>query len=96
MLPGISLGTINFMQIKQNLGIADRAIRLTAGIVLIEITMSKHLENPAFIISWIFAIILLVTATFGYCPLYGLFGIQTISGKNKQTEILQNDDWLYL
>ncbi len=71
------------MQIKQNLGIADRTIRLIAGIVLIEIAMSKHLENPAFIISWIFAIVLLLTATFGYCPIYGLFGIGTISGKNK-------------
>lgn len=71
------------MQIKQNLGIADRTIRLIAGIVLIEIAMSKHVENPAFIISWIFAIVLLLTATFGYCPIYGLFGIRTISGKNK-------------
>jgi len=71
------------MQIKQNLGIADRTIRLVAGIVLIEIAMSKHLENPAFIISWIFAIILLLTATLGYCPIYGLFGIRTISGNNK-------------
>lgn len=71
------------MQIKQNLGIADRTIRLMAGIVLVEIAVSKHLGTPAFIISWIFAIILLLTATFGYCPIYGLFGIRTISGKNK-------------
>lgn len=71
------------MQIKQNLGIADRTIRLIAGIVLIEIAMSKHVENPAFIISWIFAIVLLLTASFGYCPIYRLFGIRTISGKNK-------------
>jgi hypothetical protein len=77
------MDTTNFMQIKQNLGIADRTIRLIAGIVLIEIAMSNHLENPAFIISWIFAIVLLLTATFGYCPIYGLFGIRTISGKNK-------------
>ena len=71
------------MQIKQNLGIADRTIRLIAGIVLIEIAMSKHVENPAFIISWILAIVLLLTASFGYCPIYRLFGIRTISGKNK-------------
>jgi hypothetical protein len=71
------------MQIRQNLGIADRTIRLIAGIVLIEIAMSKHLENSGVIISWIFAIVLLLTATFGYCPIYGLFGIRTISGKNK-------------
>jgi hypothetical protein len=71
------------MQIKQNLGIADRTVRLIAGIVLTEIAMSRHLGNPAFIVSWIFAVILLLTATFGYCPIYGLMGIRTISGKNK-------------
>lgn len=71
------------MQIKQNLGIADRTIRLIAGIVLIEMATSKNLENPASIISWIFAIVLLLTASLGYCPIYGLFGIRTISGKNK-------------
>ena len=75
--------TINFMQIKQNLGTADRTMRLIAGIVLIEIAMSKDLENSAVVISWISAIILLLTATLGYSPLYGLFGIRTISGKNK-------------
>lgn len=71
------------MQIKQNLGIADRTIRLIAGIVLIEMAASKNLENPASIISWIFAIVLLLTASLGYCPIYGLFGIRTISGRNK-------------
>jgi hypothetical protein len=71
------------MQIKQNLGIADRMIRLITGMVLIELAMNKHLENPAFSISWIFAIVLILTATFGYCPIYGLFGIRTISRKNK-------------
>ena len=71
------------MQIKQNLGVADRTIRLIAGIVLIEMATSKNLENPASIISWIFAIVLLLTASLGYCPIYGLFGIRTISGKNK-------------
>jgi hypothetical protein len=71
------------MQIKQNLGIADRTIRLIAGIVLIEIAMSRPLENFASTLSWIFAIVLLLTATFGYCPIYGFFGIRTLSGKNK-------------
>ena len=71
------------MQIKQNLGIADRTIRLIAGIVLIEMAASKNLENPASIISWIFAIVLLLTASLCYCPIYGLFGIRTISGRNK-------------
>jgi len=71
------------MQITQNLGIADRTIRLIAGIVLVEMAVSRPLENSASITSWIFAIILLLTATFGYCPIYGLLGIRTISGKNK-------------
>lgn len=77
------MDTIDFMQIKQNLGIADRTIRLLAGIFLIEVAVSKPLENAASILSWIFAIILLLTATIGYCPIYGLFGIRTLSGRNK-------------
>jgi hypothetical protein len=68
---------------KQNLGIADRVIRLLAGIVLVELAMNDMVRGLGNTVSWLIALVLILTAMIGFCPLYAVFGIRTISTKWK-------------
>ncbi|MCS6842252.1 MAG: DUF2892 domain-containing protein [Roseiflexus sp.] len=65
---------------RQNVGPIDRGIRAIAGIVLLIATfvlLSGFWQALAALI----AVILLITAIFGVCPLYSALGIDTTPTK---------------
>lgn len=57
---------------KTNMGSIDRAIRATAGVVLIGLTLSGMIG----VWGWI-GVVPLATSLIGYCPAYPLFGMNT-------------------
>ena len=65
------------MKIKQNMGIADRILRVVLAIVIAVLYFTGNLSSLAAIILGIIALIFVVTSVVGFCPLYTLFGIST-------------------
>ena len=63
------------------MGNADRIIRLIAAVVLIDLAVSNSISGFGVIAFWIIAIFFLLTSTIGFCPVYRIFGIRTISKK---------------
>jgi hypothetical protein len=66
---------------KQNVGTADRIIRLISAVILIDLAVSHSLSGLGALAAWIIAIIFLLTSTVGFCPVYRIFGIRTLSKK---------------
>lgn len=67
---------------EKNVGGADKAIRIVAGVALIGAVYMNYFAAP---LSYLFAaigVILLATGVLGTCGLYSLLGINT--GKKKQ------------
>ncbi len=64
----------------QNVGPIDRGIRAIAGIVLLVATFVL-LSGFWQILAAVVAVILLITAVFGVCPLYSALGIDTTPTK---------------
>jgi hypothetical protein len=68
---------------KQNIGNADRIIRLIAAVVLIDLAAGNFLSGMVSLIAWFVAVIFLLTATVGFCPVYRIFKFRTISKRRK-------------
>jgi hypothetical protein len=68
---------------KQNLGIADRLIRLIMGVALFNLSGSDIMPGSDNMICWVFATILLLNAALGFSLVYAFFGVRTISAKSK-------------
>ena len=64
-----------------NVGGMDRAIRLVIGLVLFALAFFRVFTGVLGIIAYVLAGIALVTAIFGICPAWKLFGIDTGSAK---------------
>ena len=64
--------------LKNNVGKADRIIRILVGVLLIG-NVYVGLQHPA---GWI-GLILIITGLFGTCPLYSILGLNTKSVKEK-------------
>lgn len=58
---------------SKNLGNVDRVIRIIVGLVLLALTV----VGPRTMWGWI-GLVPIVTALFGYCPLYKVLGISTV------------------
>jgi hypothetical protein len=61
---------------KLNVGSADRALRIVAGVVLIALTLLNSIGPWG----WI-GLLPLVTGLLGVCPAYSLLGLNTCSTK---------------
>lgn len=61
---------------KLNEGTVDRALRILAGLVLIGLAATGTVG----VWGWI-GVVPLLTGIFGYCPAYGLLGINTCQMK---------------
>ena len=57
---------------KANVGTADRALRIIAGVILIALTLSNTIGPWG----WI-GIVPILTGLFRFCPAYTLLGIRT-------------------
>jgi hypothetical protein len=66
-----------------NEGILDRGIRLVLGLVLVGFLFTV-LTGVWQIIAAVVAAILLLTSIVGFCPLYGLFGINTRRAEKRE------------
>jgi glucose uptake protein GlcU len=62
---------------KQNMGIADRVIRIVLAAVVAVLYFAHQLSIVATIILGILAVVFLVTGIVGVCPLYLPFGLST-------------------
>jgi Protein of unknown function (DUF2892) len=66
---------------NKNLGKADRIIRLIGAVVLFDLAARKTMTGFWDILLFAIAIILLVTALVGLCPIYAMFGFRTCSNR---------------
>lgn len=62
---------------KQNMGNADRIIRLTVVAIIAILYFAGQITGTAAIVLGIIAVAFLVTSLIGWCPSYVPFGIST-------------------
>jgi hypothetical protein len=62
---------------KRNMGVVDRIVRLVLAAVVAVLYFMGLLSPVAAIILGVIAVVFVVTAIVGICPLYLLFGIST-------------------
>lgn len=60
------------------MGPADTALRLLVAVVILSAGLAKQITGATAVILGILAGILLLTSVAGFCPLYRLWGINTI------------------
>jgi hypothetical protein len=66
---------------KKNMGTIDRVIRVILAIVVGILYLNGSISGTASIILGILAVIFILTAAIGFCPLYVPFNISTIGKK---------------
>ena len=63
---------------KQNMGSADRIIRIIIAAILAGLYFSGIVTNSTWAtVLWVIGIIFLLTSAIGYCPLYTIAGFKT-------------------
>jgi len=68
---------------KINIGSTDKLIRLLLAIILILLFYFEVLTDSLGIIALIVALVLTVTSLINFCPLYGIFKINTSKKKEE-------------
>lgn len=69
------------MKVHLNTSKKDRIMRIVLALIFIALNLAGIIEFPENILLWIVAGILISTAVAGICPLYTLFGINTLTKK---------------
>ena len=69
------------MDMKKNMGNADRIIRTVVAIIFAALFFTGKVTGVAGIIMIVFAAIFLLTSLVSFCPLYPLVGINTCSAQ---------------
>jgi len=62
---------------KQNMGTADKAIRIIIAVAIVVLFVAKIITGVAGVILIALAAVFLLTSLVGVCPLYLPFGIRT-------------------
>lgn len=62
---------------KQNMGSADKVIRLLVAVVLILLYIFHVVTGVLGYVLLVVAVIFILTSIFGFCPIYSLLGIRT-------------------
>lgn len=62
---------------KQNMGTADRIIRLIVAAVITFLYLNNTIEGTTGIVLVIIAVVFALTSFISFCPLYTLFGLST-------------------
>ncbi len=68
---------------KTNIGSTDKLIRLLLAIVLILLFYFEVLTDSLGILALIGALVLTVTSLINFCPIYGIFKINSAKKKEK-------------
>jgi hypothetical protein len=66
-----------------NVGSVDRIVRIVVGLVLIAYAIPIGFHQTGWNWTGWIGVVPLLTAIFGYCPAYSLFGISTGSAKQQ-------------
>lgn len=69
------------MNIKKNMGTIDRIIRATLAVVIAILYFTGSISGTVATVLGVFAVVLLLTSSTGFCPGYWPFGISTIGKK---------------
>jgi len=67
------------------MGTLDRIIRLVIVLIIPLLYIMNIITGTLWIILLIIAVVFVLTSIIGFCPLYTLFGINTLSNKEKTT-----------
>lgn len=65
------------LSIHQNVGSADRVMRVVGAAILATVLLGASLSSPGLMAWMMIPFVLLATAAFGFCPLYALLGLNT-------------------
>jgi hypothetical protein len=60
------------MKLKINMGMVDKTVRITVGVVLIALTLMGSIG----VWGWI-GLVPLITGLLGHCPVYAVLGLDT-------------------
>ncbi len=72
---------------KANVGTVDKAVRILIALVIIWLYSAQVITGTLSIVLLVLAVIFILTAIVGFCPLYVPFGIKTCkSNKKKSTK----------
>lgn len=66
---------------KQNVGSADRVIRIVLAALFAVLYFTKTVEGTAGMVLLVLGGIFLATSVISFCPLYAIFGINTCPKK---------------
>ncbi len=69
---------------KKNIGNVDRLVRLVIGVVGLLLGLSGVVEGTIKWIALIVGVLMLLTATVRFCPIYPLLGINTNKRKEEK------------
>jgi len=75
------INQLKLKNMKQNMGNADRIIRVMIAIVVVVLYFTHQIPGIAAIILLILAGIFILTSIFSFCPLYLPFGLSTRKSK---------------
>lgn len=67
---------------KQNVGNTDRLIRIVIAVALVVGSWFAGMSSIGGIVLLVLAVVLVLTASIGFCPLYLPFGLSTRHTKN--------------
>lgn len=63
---------------KQNMGVADRLVRLIIAAVFAVLYFTGNISNNILaMVLWIIGTVFILTSAIGFCPLYTLFRLRT-------------------
>jgi hypothetical protein len=68
---------------KKNIGTIDKAVRLVVAAIILLLYFTNVISGTLALVLIVMAMILTLTSLIGICPLYMLFGTNTISKKSK-------------
>lgn len=69
---------------KKNIGNGDRFLRIIIGVIALILGLSGQFEGIANWIILIVGVLMVITASIQFCPLYTLLGINTCKVKDKK------------
>lgn len=69
---------------KQNEGMAERAVRIIIGLALLAVAFFDVVVGRAATVAYVLGTLALLTGLLGYCPAWPLLGINTAERKHLQ------------
>jgi hypothetical protein len=75
---------LNFLEMKKNIGSADRIIRVIIAAIIGVLYFTGTITGTLGIVLLVFAVLLILTSAVSFCPVFRLFGINSCSLKEKK------------